>query len=48
MSALPPLRAYTINIVGSLAGVVAFAVMSWQQLPPTWWFGGGVRRRACR
>ena len=25
MSALPPLRAYTINILGSLAGVVAFA-----------------------
>jgi SAM-dependent methyltransferase len=39
MSALPPLRAYTINIFGSLAGVVAFAVMSWQELSPTWWFG---------
>ena len=25
MSALPPLRAYTLNILGSLAGVVAFA-----------------------
>ena len=41
MSALPPLRAYTINILGSLAGVVAFAVMSWQELSPTWWFGVG-------
>jgi predicted membrane-bound spermidine synthase len=39
MATLPPLRAYTINILGSLAGVVAFAVMSWQQLSPTWWFG---------
>ena len=39
MSTLPPLRAYTINILGSLAGVVAFAVMSWRELPPTWWFG---------
>jgi SAM-dependent methyltransferase len=39
MSALPPLRAYTLNILGSLAGVVAFAVMSWRELSPTWWFG---------
>jgi len=39
MSALPPLRAYTINILGSLAGVAAFALMSWRELPPTWWFG---------
>jgi spermidine synthase len=38
MSALPPLRAYTFNIVGSLAGVIAFAVMSWRQLPPHYWF----------
>src|SRR5687767_14799989 len=39
MSALPPLRAYTINIAGSLAGVLAFAVMSWRELAPTWWLG---------
>src|SRR5258708_8040405 len=39
MSALPPLRAYTLNILGSLTGVVAFAAMSWQELSPTWWFG---------
>ena len=39
MAALPPLRAYTINILGSLAGVVAFAVMSWRELSPIWWFG---------
>jgi SAM-dependent methyltransferase len=39
MSSLPPLRAYTINILGSLAGVTAFAVMSWLELSPTFWFG---------
>ena len=39
MSSLPPLRAYTINIIGSLAGVTVFAVMSWLELPPTIWFG---------
>src|SRR5262245_9718026 len=39
MAALPPLRGYTINLVGSLAGVTAFGVASWLQLSPTWWFG---------
>jgi SAM-dependent methyltransferase len=39
MSALPPLPAYTINILGSLAGVIAFAVMSWREAPPQIWFG---------
>ena len=39
MAALPSLRAYTINLCGSLAGVVAFGVLSWLQLSPTWWFG---------
>ena len=39
MSALPPLPAYTINILGSLAGVVAFAAMSWREAPPEIWFG---------
>jgi len=38
MSALPPLAAYTINILGSLAGVVAFAVMSWREAAPEYWF----------
>jgi spermidine synthase len=38
MSRLPALRAYTINIVGSLAGVGAFAAMSWRQTSPTVWF----------
>jgi SAM-dependent methyltransferase len=39
MAALPPLRGYTLNIVGSLAGVASFAVISWLQLSPTYWFG---------
>lgn len=38
MAALPPLRGYTINILGSLAGVASFAVMSWLELSPTVWF----------
>jgi hypothetical protein len=38
MSALPPLAAYTINILGSLAGVIAFAVLSWREAPPQYWF----------
>lgn len=38
MSALPPLAAYTINILGSLAGVAGFALMSWREAPPEYWF----------
>src|SRR5262245_21518375 len=34
-----PLRAYVINLLGSLAGVAAFALISWLQLPPLVWFG---------
>ena len=41
MAALPPLRGYTLNLLGSLAGVGLFAVISWLQLSPTWWFGVG-------
>ncbi|MEO8077915.1 MAG: spermidine synthase [Acidobacteriota bacterium] len=39
MAQLPPLKAYTINLAGSLAGVVALGVISWLELPPTVWFG---------
>jgi len=35
----PPLRAYVINLLGSLAGVGAFALVSWLELPPSTWFG---------
>ncbi|MEW5984871.1 MAG: spermidine synthase [Acidobacteriota bacterium] len=38
MAALPPLRAYTINLAGSLAGVGAFAVASWLEARPSTWF----------
>jgi spermidine synthase len=31
-------HAYTINIVGSLVGVVLFALCSWFELSPFWWF----------
>src|SRR5436190_11997263 len=33
------IRAYSINIAGSLAGVAAFSVLAWQGLPPGVWFG---------
>ena len=39
MALLPPLRAYTINLAGSLAGVVVLGLVSWLQLPPAMWFG---------
>jgi SAM-dependent methyltransferase len=39
MAALPPLRGYTLNVAGSLAGVSAFAVISWLELSPVVWFG---------
>ena len=34
-----PLKVYTVNLAGSLAGVAAFALMSYLELPPTAWFG---------
>lgn len=41
MAELAPLRAYTINLSGSLAGVGAFALVSWLELPPAAWFAVG-------
>lgn len=38
LSALPPLTAYSVDIAGSLAGIAAFAAMSFLQLPPAIWF----------
>jgi hypothetical protein len=37
----PPLPAYTINILGSLTGVVAFSVISLAGWPPLAWFALG-------
>jgi hypothetical protein len=34
---LPSLQAYSVNIAGSLLGVIAFSVMSFMHLSPTWW-----------
>src|SRR5438128_10835530 len=42
LASRPPLQAYTINFLGSLAGVAAFALLSWLQLPPSAWFGVAV------
>ena len=39
---LPRLRAYSINIAGSLLGVVAFAAFSWLELAPLAWFAIGL------
>ena len=41
MAVLPPLRGYTVNIFGSLAGVVTFGLISWLELSPTVWFALG-------
>ncbi|MBL8794384.1 MAG: hypothetical protein JNM56_10800, partial [Planctomycetia bacterium] len=39
LQALPNrIEAYTINICGSLVGIVIFAGCSWLQLPPLYWF----------
>jgi SAM-dependent methyltransferase len=31
-------ESYTINILGSIAGIVLFAACSWWELAPLWWF----------
>jgi SAM-dependent methyltransferase len=31
-------EAYTVNILGSLSGIVLFAACSWAELSPFWWF----------
>ena len=38
LEGLPPLKGYGVNLAGSVAGVVAFGLMSWLELPPTAWF----------
>lgn len=42
MVGLPPLSAYMVNILGSLAGIWAFAAVSYLQVPPWIWFGLGL------
>jgi hypothetical protein len=36
----PPLRAYALDIGGSLAGIATFFVLSWTEQPPVVWFAG--------
>jgi hypothetical protein len=36
------IRAYSINIVGSLLGVLAFSGLAWMELPPMIWFAVGL------
>lgn len=38
LTALPPLQAYALDILGSLAGIVAFFIISYLSLPPFIWF----------
>ncbi len=38
LNRFPPLRGYAYNLVGSLLGVGAFAILSFLQIPPTWHF----------
>ena len=35
-------RAYSINVAGSLLGVLAFSLLAWLELPPLVWFAGGL------
>jgi hypothetical protein len=39
---LPPTRAYTINLLASLAGIWLFAAVSWLGWPPAGWFALAV------
>ena len=42
MESLPPLRSYTLNILGSLLGCGGLALISWLEMPPAAWFGTAV------
>ena len=39
---LPPLRAYTINICGSLAGILAYTAVAFARMPPAIWFAASM------
>jgi SAM-dependent methyltransferase len=40
--ALPPTRAYAVNLAASLAGIWVFAALSWFGWPPAGWFALGL------
>ncbi len=35
---VPRIPGYTLNILGSMAGIAVFTAASWLELPPFWWF----------
>ncbi|MDE2229735.1 MAG: spermidine synthase [Alphaproteobacteria bacterium] len=39
LASLPPLRAYAVDILGSLAGIASFALLAYLSLQPVIWFG---------
>ncbi len=39
LTSMPPLRAYTVDICGSMVGISAFAILSSAGSPPAVWFG---------
>ena len=39
---LPPLRAYSFDLGGSIAGILLFSLVSRLSLPPVVWFGAGA------
>ena len=39
LKAMPPLRAYTVDIAGSMAGTASFFLIAWFAAPPIVWFG---------
>lgn len=41
-SAANPVRAYSLNLLGSVAGIWIFAGMSFLRLPPAYWFLAGI------
>jgi spermidine synthase len=42
LDGLERIRAYSINIGGSLAGVAMFSLLAWGSLPPEVWFGFAI------
>jgi hypothetical protein len=40
--AMPPLRAYSVNLIASLAGIWVFAALSWLGWPPAGWLALGL------
>lgn len=39
MDPASPIKSYTVNVAGSIAGVLAFSAVSYLWLPPAFWFG---------